>query len=188
VHEWDDMAVVARVARPHGLRGEVVLNAETDFAAERFCPGAVLHVGRDGRVETLRVRSAWFQRGRPVVAFDGMDSIEAVEGLAGLELRVPLEGLAPLPEGCYYRHDLVGCRVETVEGAEVGVVVRVEGELEASRLVVEREGEQILVPMVDAICRAVDVGQRRIAIAAPDGLLELNVTRKSRARQAGGRT
>ena len=42
--------------------------------------------------------------------------MNAAEALAGLELRVPVERLAPLPAGTFYRHDLVGCRVETRDG------------------------------------------------------------------------
>jgi len=41
---FDEMVLVGRVARPHGLRGEVVVNAETDFAEERFRVGAALWI------------------------------------------------------------------------------------------------------------------------------------------------
>ena len=37
---WDDMVVVGRIARPHGLRGHVIVNPDTDFVETRFRPGA----------------------------------------------------------------------------------------------------------------------------------------------------
>jgi 16S rRNA processing protein RimM len=86
---WDEMVVVGRVARPHGLRGDVVVNPETDFVAERFRPGATVWTRTGGREEELTIASARIQNGRPVVGFEGLSSIEAVERLAGLELRVP---------------------------------------------------------------------------------------------------
>ena len=44
---WDDMVLVGRIARPHGIRGHVVINPETDFVDERFAPGARLWVRSD---------------------------------------------------------------------------------------------------------------------------------------------
>ena len=46
--KWDEMALVGRIARPHGIRGQVIVNPETDFPEERFQPGAELFVERDG--------------------------------------------------------------------------------------------------------------------------------------------
>ncbi|MBF8300215.1 MAG: rimM, partial [Acidobacteria bacterium] len=82
------MVVVGRIARPHGLRGQVAVTPETDFVAERFRPGATVWVRSAGREAQLTIASARMQNGRPVIGFEGLSSIEAVERLAGLELRV----------------------------------------------------------------------------------------------------
>jgi 16S rRNA processing protein RimM len=171
---WDDMAIVGRVARVHGLRGQVVVNPETDFPASRFQPGRVVYRARDGAAEPLRVASLRLHRGRPIVGFEGIDSIDQAEELAGLELRVPLESLEALPAGAFYHHDLVGCRVETRSGVLLGSVGRVEGDGGASRLVVATGGGDVLVPLAADICVAVDVGRKLIVIEPPEGLLELN--------------
>ena len=185
--DWDDMAVVGRVARPHGLRGDVVVNPETDFVAERFRPGATVWTRTEGREEALTIASARMQNGRPVVGFEGMLSIEAVERLAGLELRVPEESLQPLEPGRYYEHQLVGCVVATTEGATVGTVARVESGAGGSRLVVEGARGEILVPLAVEICVEIDVAGRRIRIQPPDGLLDLNETRRPHAGRKGRR-
>jgi 16S rRNA processing protein RimM len=141
-----------------------------------------------GTVRTLTVRSARFYKGRPIVGFDGIDSIEAVEPFAGRELRIEPGNLVPLPPGCFYHHDLVGCRVETVEGDEVGTVTRVDGDGGGSRLTVEGPAGEHLVPLVDEICRQIDPGARRIVIAPPDGLLSLNqVVGRQRVWRGGRR-
>jgi len=184
---WDELVVVGRVARTHGRRGEVILNSESDFADERFRPGNRLLTLRGGRVEALVITSAWFQKGRPIVGFDGVESMNDAEELAGLELRIPHEELAPLPDGVFYHHDLVGCRVETTDGRPVGEVRAVEGSGVASRLVVTTAGGEELIPLVDEFCRAIDPAARRIVIAAPDGLLGLNETARSRGERRGRR-
>ena len=74
----------------------------------------------------------------------------------------------------FYRHDLVGCRVETTGGAAVGDVTAVEGDLGASRLVVKGTGGDVLIPLAQAICPVIDIAARRIVVDPPEGLLELN--------------
>jgi 16S rRNA processing protein RimM len=172
---WDDCALVGHVARAHGIRGQVIVNPETDFVEERFREGAVLLLRRPGRpVERFVVVSSRLHRGRPVIALDGIETMNDAEVLAGLELRVPIEALEPLPPGTYYRHDLVGCRVETQDGTVVGDVTKVEGDLGASRLVVTGALGEVLVPLAEAICVSIDTAARRILLDPPEGLLEVN--------------
>jgi 16S rRNA processing protein RimM len=168
------MAVVGSVARPHGIRGQLIVNVDTDFPEKRFHPGAELFVMRGQEIERLTMTAVRFHQGRPIVAFDGIDSVELAQPLAGLELRVPRERLLRLPVGSFYRHDLVGCRVETSTGLPVGVVTDVEGTIDVGRLVVTAGREEILIPLASAICTAIDTERKRVVIEPPDGLLELN--------------
>jgi 16S rRNA processing protein RimM len=180
------MAAVGRVARVHGLRGQVVINPETDFPASRFQPGQLVYrAAGDGEAQALRVTSVRFHRGRPIVSFDGIASIEQAEPLAGVELRVPIAWLEALPAGTYYRHDLAGCRVETRSGHVVGQVDRVEGDGGASRLAVTTNEDELLVPLAADICVSIDVARKVIVIEPPEGLLELNRGRhRSKARRS----
>jgi 16S rRNA processing protein RimM len=168
------MALVGRVARPHGLRGQVIVNVDTDFPESRFRPGAELFVDRDGKPEAVVVATVRFHRERPVVAFAGVGTIAEAEALAGRELRVPVDSLEPLPAGTYYRHDLIGCRVETREGMPLGVVRDVEDAQGNCRIVVAARGGEVQIPLVAAICTTIDPGAGRIVIDPPEGLLELN--------------
>ena len=181
---WDDMVLVGRITRPHGLRGQVAVNAETDFVDERFREGATLWMLGDAEPQPLTVASMRLQNRTPIVAFEGFTRVEDVEPLAGRELRVPESSLKPLEAGRYYEHQLVGCAVETIEGRPVGTVVRVEGGAGGSRLVVEGARSEIQVPMVEGICAEVDVAARKIRIDPPDGLLELNETKAGRVKPA----
>lgn len=171
---WADMALVGRIARAHGLRGQVIVNLETDFPEERFQPGAELFVERGGRVEPLTVTTVRFHRDRPVIGLRGVESMTAADALAGLELRVPVNALAALPDGVFYRHDLIGCRVETMSGRDLGVVADVEGSMAGSRLVIDGSGGEVLIPLAAEICREIDAAGKRIVIDPPEGLIELN--------------
>jgi 16S rRNA processing protein RimM len=180
---WDDMVLVGRVARAHGLRGHVVVNPETDFVAERFHEGARLWTRVDGREQALTIVDARVEGRRPILAFEGCGSVEAADLLAGAELRVPEGALLPLPEGSYYLHQLAGCRVETTEGALVGTVRRVEGGAGAAVLTVDGALGEVLVPLAQEICVGIDVGARVIRVRMPEGLLELNEAKAPKARK-----
>ena len=172
--EWDRMVLVGRVARPHGLRGHVIVTPETDFVEDRFKTGATFWTRSERGQEVLTVNSARVQNGRPVIGLEGFGSIEDVERLAGLDLRIPEDSLLPLDPGAYYVHDLVGCAVETISGEPVGEVRRVEGGAGASVLSVEGPRGEVLVPLAADICVEVDIAGRRIRVNPPEGLLELN--------------
>jgi 16S rRNA processing protein RimM len=175
----DDLVLVGRIARPHGLRGQVIVDPETDFLEERFAPGAALlrRVGSPADLETLRIASVRFHRGRPIVAFEGVDTIERAEALDRAELWIRAESRPVLPEGEFYHDALIGCRVEMAGGEVVGTVDRVEGSRGVPLLVVlaARDGRsEVLIPLAETICRIIDPAARRIVIDPPEGLLELN--------------
>ena len=149
----------------------MIVNLDTDFAEERFKAGEVVLVGPDATPRTIR--TARFHQGRPVLALDGIETMDDAEALAGAELKLPATELGPLPAQTYYRHDLVGCEVKTAGGQVVGKVTGVEGPLERSLLVVAAKGGEVMIPMVDAFIVRVDAANREIIVAPPEGLIDL---------------
>ena len=173
---WDDAVLVGVIARTHGNRGEVIVNAETDFPEARFEPGAQLMTRRkDGTPSTLEVDTMRMHQGRPVILFKGVASMNDAELLAGMELRIPdAEGdRERLGEGEYYHRDLIGCAVVTDGGEAIGQVVRVDGDGHATRLIVRGRRSELMIPLAEAIC-TVDVAAKVITVRPPEGLLELN--------------
>lgn len=180
--DWNEMVLVGRVARTHGIAGQVVVAPETDFVDERFRAGSRVWAGTGQGPEPLTIRSARRHKERVLVDFEGLTRVEDVEPLAGLELRIPVEELRPLEAGIYYRHQLVGCRVATTAGLPLGEVTRVDGGAGGTLLTVAGVRGEVLVPFAAAICVEIDVERRLITIAPPDGLIELNQPRGSAAR------
>ena len=172
--DWNAMVVVGRVARAHGNRGRVIINPETDFVEDRFRPGTAVYVRHGDRVDRLSIRDVRFHHHRPIVAFEEVATMTEAEQLASAELRIPMETLERLPAGMFYYHELTGCRVETVEGAVIGTVRRVDGDGGAYRLVVADGSAEILVPLVTSICVQINPTAATITIDPPEGLLDLN--------------
>ena len=178
---WEDMVVVGRIARPHGLRGEVLIAPDTDFPDVRFAEGAVLFARRGETLISLEIDRSRVHAGKPLVGFRGLERLEDVEGL-GRELRVPESALVRLPDGEYYWFQYVGAPVQTDAGEPVGTVVRVEPTGGSGMLVVQpggsgggpvgRSDDEIQIPLTPSMCPV--LRPDLIVVRPPDGLLELN--------------
>lgn len=169
-----DFVTVARVVRSQGRHGEIIAELHTDFP-ERFAERRKLFaVDASGRRE-LQLESHWLHKGRVVLKFRGVDSIEQAQALAGCELQIPREERAPLPQGedAAYVSDLVGCTVFD-RGQQLGSITGVEfGAGEAPLLAVQSEAGEHLIPFAAEFVESVDVEHRRVALRLPPGMLEL---------------
>jgi 16S rRNA processing protein RimM len=166
--------VVGQIARPHGIRGEVVVDVTTDEPANRFVVGTQL-VTEPAPVGPLLIEAARPHQGRLIVAFAGVLDRNAADALRGVRLCVDSADVAD-PEDPDEFHDfqLIGLAVTSVEGEKLGEVVRVEHGPAADMLVVRLpDGRDALVPFVRAIVPTVDVPGGRIVLTPPAGLLEL---------------
>ena len=177
---------VGRVARPHGLSGEVVVRLVTN-RTERLAPGTELTCylaagssppgpggapAPPGRREgtrpslplgtrTLEVRSSRPFQGRYLVEFEGVHTREAADELRGALLAaVPVED----PEALFV-HDLVGREVVEVDGTRRGTVIAVQAN-PASDLLVLQDGN--LVPLRFVVGRE----GRALVVDVPAGLFE----------------
>lgn len=163
-----DPAVIGRIVRPHGIAGEVVIELLTPDA-DSYAPGAELFIAGGWRqVARCRIDN----KGRALVALGGVTDRDAAEALRGAEVTVDAEELPALAADRYYVHDLVGCRVADVAGNEIGKVVAVVNGPQ-DMLEVEHRGTRSLLPMARDLLREVNVGERRIVVDAPPGLLDL---------------
>jgi 16S rRNA processing protein RimM len=171
----DDLILVGRVARAHGNKGQVIINPSTDFAEQRFRKGQALLVGPETAAARRHIRDVRFHQGRPIVGFEGVETMNDAEALAGADLWVAAADVEPLPENTYYRHELVGCDVHDRNGASIGKVAAVEGSIERSHLVVQGRRGEVLIPLTAEMV-SVDLPSKRITVDPPEGLLELNET------------
>lgn len=120
--EPDEGLVVGRLVGPFGIRGELKLLPLTDFP-ERLQQRRTLRLRRpEGDVEERRVVSMRPHQAVLVVRLEECDSREAAEDLRGAEVWIPEEEAAPLPEGHFYVHQIVGLRVVTEDDEELGQV------------------------------------------------------------------
>jgi 16S rRNA processing protein RimM len=168
------LLTVGRIVRPHGVRGEVVVDVRTDEPESRFAVGATL-VTEGGGPPALTIESVRPHQGRLLVVFDGVYDREVADQLRGVRLCVDSADLpAPSDPDEFHDHQLVGLRAVTPLGAELGEVVRVDHVPASDLLVLRRpDGASALVPFVKAIVPSVDLPGGRIVVDPPGGLFDL---------------
>jgi 16S rRNA processing protein RimM len=170
---------LARILRPRGLRGEVAAEILTDFP-ERLPKLREVWLS-DGRSAPRKVRlqRCWLtpsRGGQAIFHFADSNSVEEAESLRGLAIQVPIEERAPLAAGNYFVSDLVGCEVwETGASSALGGVRDVEFPGGAAPLLaVDTKAGEVLIPLAAEICLRIDVSAKRIDVALPQGLRDLN--------------
>jgi 16S rRNA processing protein RimM len=168
----EDLIAIAKLAKPRGLRGEIVGDVLTDFP-ERFDGlKQVLAVAPNGETSELEIERFWFQKNRIVFKFTGYDSIEAVEELRNYEICVAEAEAVELETDEFFDWDLENCAVETVEGVKLGTVKEVMRTGGTEVLVVTGETKEYLIPFAETICTEIDVENKLIKVDAPEGLLD----------------
>ncbi|HEX4947246.1 MAG TPA: ribosome maturation factor RimM [Blastocatellia bacterium] len=164
---------IARIARPQGIRGEVIADILTDFP-DRFATLATVTLLRDGQiVGTPELEQYRFHKGRVLLKFAGYDDADSAETLRDASLVIARTELVELADDEYYHFDLEGCKVTTTDGQSLGTVVKVDDYGAAPLLVVSHQGRDILIPLTLDICPDIDIDNKKIVVNPPEGLLDL---------------
>ena len=166
--------VVGRIAKAHGIRGELTVDPRTDSPEERFRAGAVVTSRlRDGSRTELTVAAARPHSGRLLVTFEQIRTREAAEAVRGALLLADTADLPPSDDPDeFYDHELEGLRAELTDGTEVGVVEEIVHAPGGELLALDRDGRTVLVPFVREIVPVVDVPGGRVVLDPPEGLLD----------------
>jgi 16S rRNA processing protein RimM len=197
---------LAHIRRPQGRKGEVFADILTDFP-EKFADRRRLWLLADpasqspskpGPAKTspapreVELLAYWLHKGGIVLHFAASDSISAAESLAGLIVAIPFAGRAPLSDDEVYIADLIGCTLYDVANAgaakmdaapvpigQIEDVDRTAGPV--ALLVVRSPGstEEILIPFAKSYIRTLDLAAKRVEMALPEGLADLNAPGKT---------
>jgi 16S rRNA processing protein RimM len=160
---------IARIATPHGIRGELKIRLETDFT-ERFRQPLTVYIGPQHLRHELQ--SYRPHKGHGILKLEGLDSRDEAEALRGLEIQVPIAEAMPLAPGQYYEYQLEGLAVSTEEGEDLGVVAEILQTGGNAVLIARGRRGEVLIPALRDVMREVDLEEGRLVVRLPRGLLD----------------
>ncbi len=161
--------VVGRIGRAHGVLGEATIEVRTDDADQRFSIGNKLTLDSGKQLE---IKSSRWHNQVLLLSFIGINDRNQVEELRDqlVSADVDINQLAP---GEYHYQQLIGCEVFLENSDLVGKVIEIIKLPGQDLLSIERNGKEVLVPMVAAIIISIDVEKKKIVINPPEGLLDV---------------
>ncbi len=187
-----DWVWLAHLRRPQGRKGELYADILTDFP-EKFTERKRLWLleekssSRPGTPPSALPRQValanhWLHKGGIVLHFEGVNSISEAEQLAGLVVAIPREERAVLAEDEAYIGDLMGCTVVDVARPEPLIVGEIESVDRAAgpvpllvvRAAAAGRSDEILIPFAKSYLRKIDLDSKRVEMALPVGLVNLN--------------
>lgn len=167
----EDWAIVGEIVGVFGVHGAVKVRPLTDFAG-RFTPGATVYLG--ARRERRAITSARAQGAQYIIGLEGCATANDAERLRGQPLFIPTAELAALEAGQFYQHDIIGLRVERVDGKPLGVITSIIPSGANDLYVVrdEAHGQERLLPAVKAFIRDVDLAAGVMRVEPIPGLFD----------------
>jgi len=169
LHVGDDWVVIGTVVAPHGVRGEVRVLPETDFPERLAHLGTATLVLPDGKLRELTVVGGrWHTaKGAVLLRFAECTGRTEAEALRGARIVVRPGDSPALPEGEYYDWQILGLRVVTTDGREIGTVREVihtpANDVYAT--------EEHLLPAIADVVKQIDLAAGRLIIEPLPGLL-----------------
>jgi 16S rRNA processing protein RimM len=185
----EDWVWLAQIRHTQGRKGEVFADILTDFPekfAERrrlwllpdSASKSALPAAANATPREVELIAHWLHKGGIVLHFAGVDSISVAETLKGLIVAIPRSERASLAEDEVYTGDLIGCALIDVAGAKpvtVGEIESVDRTAGAAALLVVRGAAgEVLIPFAKSYLRKIDLKAKRVEMALPEGLVELN--------------
>lgn len=167
--EW---VSVGRIGRAVGLKGECAVfwnsgQPPVAIGGEIFLsePGKTSY--KSWRVAALRTQGRF-----DVVRLEGIEDRTAAEGLRNLEIALPVDRLPALPTGEYYCYQILGLRVVTEEGVELGRIERIFTAGEHDVYEVRGDGKEVLVPAIEQVVLSIDLAKGIVTVRLMEGMLD----------------
>jgi 16S rRNA processing protein RimM len=166
VYDPDTLAIGV-LGKPHGVRGEIALRPFNTVGVIRALTPAtseVVFLVRDGKTSQARLRVCRAAGDHLLLAFDGVDSLDAARALTHSEVRVPRKALPPLGPGEYYVEDVVGCDVVNAADQRLGQATGTFWNGAHDVMAVNSGTGEMLIPMVPAVIITVDASARLVRV------------------------
>lgn len=159
---------VGFLRRPHGLRGEIVMDLHTDFP-ERLRRGRKMFVSE--QYKPVTIQSVREHQNGVLIKFAGIDTPEDAGQFRNQWVYVKAKDVPPLPEGHIYQHELYGFKVVDENDVPLGELVEIiETGANNVYVVKDESGRELLLPNIPAVILDLDTARRLMRVHLLEGL------------------
>jgi len=163
-----DLLAVGRILRPHGIRGDLLVDPYSESIRSIEAESQVFIGSPENSRTVLSIRS---HRSHMILRIEGSADREAAEAFRGHELFIPTQTAEPLPEGVYYRWQILGLAVVEAEGQQLGTVTDILETGANDVYIVRGDGpRELLLPAIESVILEVDLEEGRLLVRVPEGL------------------
>ena len=173
--EEKDFYFLGKIVSKYSFKGEVVLKINTEFPSNydllekifikidgSFIPYFISKITSHSKNNSIRV------------LFDGITDEQQIKNILQKKVYIPLKNLPKLPKNKFYIHEIIGFRAVDKVAGNIGKIININEESPQRKLVVNFNGKEVFIPLVDEIVRKIDKQKNEVLITIPNGLLNLN--------------
>ena len=158
--------VIGKALKPFGIRGEIKVKVFTE-SLEAFEYSSVLIFGETPR----KVESIRSHKGCVLVALEGVQTPEQAAEISGSLVKTEQENLPGKEEDEYYWFELIGMKVSTVDGRDLGEITQITATGANDVIHVEGTYGEVLLPMIEDVVLEVDVAKKKMVVDPLEGLI-----------------
>lgn len=162
---------IGQIVNTNGLKGLLKIKPFTDNIKE-FEEFKTVYIQKKNELIEFKVQDVKYIKNMVLLKLEGIDDIDEAEKYRNFYLKIDRSKMPKLPEDSYYIVDLLGCKVVTTEGEDLGLVDDVFSTGSNDVYVVKNElGKQILLPAIGEVVQNVDVKNKTITVKLLEGLI-----------------
>lgn len=169
----DNCFYLGKIVRKHSFRGEVVAKLDTD-EPELYKNMESIFVALNNNLVPFFIEKSLLQKGNQLrIKFEDVLTERDAEAIIGAELYLPLEFLPKLTGNKFYFHEIIGFTITDVERGDIGIITSVNDTTAQALFVVNANGREVFIPMIDDFIKKVDRINKTITVTTPEGLIDL---------------
>ena len=169
----EDCFYLGKIVKKYSFKGELLVKLDTDDPIIYTKMESVFIDKNKNLIPFFIERSSLHKSTLLRVKFEDIDSEEDANKLLKSELYLPLEFLPQLTGNKFYYHEIVGFEAEDLSFGLVGIVKGVNDTTNQAILEIDRNGSEILIPLIDDFIKSVDREQKKIILVVPEGLIDI---------------
>ncbi|WP_115461046.1 ribosome maturation factor RimM [Winogradskyella aurantiaca] len=168
-----DCFYLGRIVKKYSYKGELLAKLDTDDP-DLYDNLDAIFIDIRGRLIPYFIEHSQLHKSDLLrLKFEDVDTEEDADALLKSELYLPLSILPKLEGNKFYFHEVIGFQIVDVNFGEVGTIIAINDSTAQALFVLDRDGQEILIPMNDQFIKEVNRDTKTISVEAPEGLIDL---------------